>query len=173
MEELRALQETRTLTPAEAESLRYFEWKQEGQLYGTGKLYEMGARRFIMGTDAIQEFGDYALGLALMVQAGLSPHDALMAATANCAEAMGIADQVGTLRADKLADVTIVAGNPMDTIGDVGNVLQVVKAGYALPMDAGALFPHGPGVAVPPARSRRPFPEIVHADALAPWSAAN
>jgi imidazolonepropionase-like amidohydrolase len=166
MEQLRALQEERPLTPAEAEALRYFEWKQTGQLYATGKLYEMGARRFLMGTDAIQEFGDYALGVVLMAKAGLSNEDALLAATANCAEAMGIAHEVGTLSPQKMADVTIVQGNPLENITALENVLQVVKAGYALPMDAGALFPQGPGAATVPPRQRRPFPQFVYAEDL-------
>ena len=166
MEQLQTLQQQRPLTSAEAESLRYFEWKQEGQLYATGELYARGARRFLMGTDAIQEFGDYALGLELMVNAGLSNEDALLAATTHCAEAFGILDEVGTLSPQKLADVTVVAGNPLQDMSHVGEVLQVVKAGYALPMDAMQLFPHGTGAATPPPRKRRPYPEIVRADAL-------
>lgn len=166
MEQLRNLREQRPLTSAEAEALRYFEWKQEGQLYATGALYERGARRFLMGTDAIQEFGDYALGLELMVKAGLSNQDALLSATTYCAEAFGIIDEVGTLSPQKLADVTVVGGNPLQNMRDVGDVLQVVKAGYALPMDAAPLFPHGPGAATIPPRKRHPYPEIVRGDAL-------
>ena len=38
-ERLSQLQERRPLTPKEAEDLRYYSWKQEGQLYVTGKLW--------------------------------------------------------------------------------------------------------------------------------------
>ncbi len=161
MEQLRARKEQRPLTAEEQEALTYYEWKQEGQRYVTGRLYEMGARRFLMGTDAIAEFGDYALGLELMVEAGLSTTDALLAATHNCAEACGILQDVGTLEAGKLADITIVDGDPLADIGAAGRVVQGVKAGYVLPMDSLALFPHGPGAATPPKRRRRPDPRVV------------
>jgi len=161
MERLRELKEQRPLTPDEEESLKYFTWKQEGQRYVTGRLHEMGARKFLIGTDAIQEFGDYAIGLELIVQAGLSTREALLSATRNCAEAFGILDEVGTLQPGKLADVTIVRGDPIADIAATGNVLQVVKAGYPLPMGALALFPHGPGAVVPPKRPRRPDPQVL------------
>ena len=161
MERLQRLQEQRDLTPAEAENLRYFEWKQEGQLYVTGKLYEMGARKFLMGTDAIAEFGDYAIGLELMAEAGLPNREVLLSATRYCAEAFGLLDEIGTLEPGKKADITIVAGDPLDDIRALQEVVQVVKNGYVLPMDAGELFPHGPGAAKIPPKQRRPDPEVV------------
>lgn len=161
MEQLRRLKTERALTPEEQEALTYFEWKQEGQRYVNGELYKMGARRFLMGTDAIAEFGDYAIGLELMVAAGLSTRDALLAATRNCADACGLLDEVGTLEAGKTADITVVQGDPLADIRAVGRVLQVVKGGYVLPMESLELFPHGPGAAVPPKRRRRPDPQII------------
>ena len=149
MEALRKLQEERSLTPTEEESLTYYAWKQEGQLYVTGKLYEMGARRFVMGTDAISRFGDYALGMELMAEAGLPNREVLLSATRYCAENFGILDEVGTLAVGKIADITVVDGDPVTDISSIGNVLQVVKEGYPLPMDAASMFPHGPGEAVP------------------------
>ncbi len=164
MEELRQVKAQRPLTPDEQEALTYFEWKQEGQRYVTGELYRMGARRFLMGTDAIAEFGDYAIGLELMVQAGLSTRDALLAATRNCAEAFGILEDVGTLEVGKVADITVVQGDPLADIGAVGRVLQVVKAGYVLPMASLALFPHGPGAATVMKRRRRPDPQVIRTE---------
>jgi len=147
LERLRRLKEERALTPVEEESLAYYNWKQEGQIYVTGKLYEMGARRFLMGTDAIAEFGDYAIGLELLAKAGLSNRDVLLAATHNCAEAFGILDKVGTLEPGKVADITVVQGDPLQDIRAMKQVVQVVKAGYVLPMAGLDLFPHGPGAA--------------------------
>jgi imidazolonepropionase-like amidohydrolase len=163
MEQLRAVKAQRPLAPSEQEALTYHEWKQEGQRYVTGRLYEMGARRFLMGTDAIAEFGDYALGLELMAQAGLSNEDVLLAATRNAAEALGILAEVGTLEAGKLADITIVEGDPLADIRAAGRVAQVVKGGYALPMDSLTLFPHGPGAATVAPRRRRRDPQVVRA----------
>ncbi|MBM3450336.1 MAG: amidohydrolase family protein [Armatimonadetes bacterium] len=160
MESLRALRDRRPLTPGEQEALTYFEWKQEGQLYVTGELYRMGARKFIMGTDAIAEFGDYAIGLELLVAAGLPTKDTLRAATSNAAAACGF-DDAGMLAPGKAADVVVVRGNPLDDIRATGDVVQVVKGGFVLPMDSLALFPHGPGAAAPPVRRRRPDPQVI------------
>ena len=161
MESMLALQEERTLTPAEQEALVYFQWKQEGQLYVTGALYEMGARRFLMGTDAISQFGDYAVGLRLMAESGLPNEEVLYAATRNPAAAMGILDDVGTLETGKIADVTIVKGDPISDIRAVENVQQVVKAGYVLPMDSLELFPEGEGAVKPPVVRKPPNPRVV------------
>ena len=144
MEALKQLKETRPLTPVEDEDLTYSTWKQDGQLYVTGKRYEMGARRFVMGTDAISRFGDYAIGMELMVEAGLPNREVLLAATRNCADDFGILDEVGTLKAGKLADITVVDGNPLADMSAIGRVLQVVKAGYPLPTKASELFPVRP-----------------------------
>jgi hypothetical protein len=40
-------------------------------------------------------------------------------------------------------------------------VLQVVKAGYVLPMSALELFPHGPGAAQVEPRRRPPNPQVI------------
>lgn len=163
LEELEKLEQTRPLTLAEQENKTYYAWKQEGQLYVTGKLYEMGARRFVMGTDAIARFGDYAIGMELMAEAGLPNREVLLSATRNCAEDFGILDEVGTLTQGKVADVTIVDGDPMSDMSAIGRVLQVVKGGNALPMDALELFPNGGGAAVYERRQglRRPDPQLI------------
>jgi imidazolonepropionase-like amidohydrolase len=168
MEQLRTLRARRPLTPAEQEALTYYEWKQEGQRYVTGKLYEMGARRFLMGTDAIAEFGDYVLGLELMAQAGLSNEDVLLAATRNCAESFGLLEEIGTLEAGKLADITVVDGDPLRDIQAPGRVLQVVKSGTVLPMDSLELFPRGPGAATVSKRRRRPDPRVIRLEGVRP-----
>ncbi len=161
MEQMLQIQEQRPLNPRESEDLVYLQWKQEGQLYVTGALYEMGAQRFLMGTDAISEFGDYAIGLRLMSEAGIPNAEVLHAATRNCAEAMGILDQVGTLEIGKKADVTVVTGDPLTNIRAVEDVVQVIKAGYVLPMDSLELFPKGEGAARRPAKNRPPNPQVI------------
>ena len=163
MESLLNLQQERPLTRAEQENLTYAQWKQEGQLYVTGKLWEMGARKFVMGTDAISEFGDYAIGMELMAEAGIPNREVLRAATRNCAEDFGILDDYGTLEKGKVADITVVRGNPMEDMTTIRDVVQVVKGGYVLPMEALNLFPAGPGAAAPRRGlgKRRPDPEVV------------
>ena len=163
MEALLRLREKRPLTTAEQENLTYAQWKQEGQLYITGKLWEMGARKFVMGTDAISEFGDYAIGLELMAEAGIPNREVLKAATRNCAEDFGILDDYGTLETGKVADITVVNGNPIEDMTALRDVVQVVKGGHVMPMEALDLFPAGPGAAAPRRGlgKRRSDPEVL------------
>ncbi|KXG78320.1 Adenine deaminase [Fervidicola ferrireducens] len=60
---------------------------------------------------------------------GMSPMQALEAATRVSAELLGIADKVGTLEPGKLADVVVVAGNPLEDIKAVREIRLVVKEG--------------------------------------------
>jgi imidazolonepropionase-like amidohydrolase len=60
--------------------------------------------------------GEGALELALMVEYGLTPMEAIVANTKTCAEVMGWADRLGTLEAGKLADLIVVDGDPLADI---------------------------------------------------------
>ena len=51
--------------------------------------------------------------LLRMVEAGLSTHDALVAATSGGAYALGLAEHVGTVEPGKLADLLVVDGDPL------------------------------------------------------------
>jgi imidazolonepropionase-like amidohydrolase len=51
--------------------------------------------------------------LQRMIEAGLAPHDALVAATSGGAYALGLADHVGTVEPGKLADLVVVDGDPL------------------------------------------------------------
>jgi imidazolonepropionase-like amidohydrolase len=50
-----------------------------------------------------------------MIQHGLTPADALVAATSTAAEAIGLADYIGTIAEGKLADLLVVDGDPLTT----------------------------------------------------------
>jgi imidazolonepropionase-like amidohydrolase len=88
--------------------------------------------KFATGTDtgAPRVFHhELALELELMVQVGLTPEQALRAATASCAELMGWANTVGTLTPGKEADVVLLDGNPLEDISATRRVRHVFKAG--------------------------------------------
>jgi imidazolonepropionase-like amidohydrolase len=75
--------------------------------------------KIAMGTDCGTPFnvaGKNALELELLTQNGLSPAEALMATTRVAAEAIGIAERVGTLEPGKWADLILVQGDPLDDI---------------------------------------------------------
>ncbi|MCX6044635.1 MAG: amidohydrolase family protein [Chloroflexi bacterium] len=68
--------------------------------------------------------------LAMYVDAGLHPVDALRAATSVNARVLGIADCVGQITPGFVADLVAVRGNPLDNIDDISNIVQVVHAGH-------------------------------------------
>ncbi len=80
-------------------------------------------------------FGPYVEGraLSLKLQANvLGAMESLICATRNNAELLGIADEVGTLEAGKLADVIVVDGDPLQDISilqDQDNVQVVIQLG--------------------------------------------
>ncbi|MCV0402764.1 MAG: amidohydrolase family protein [Chloroflexi bacterium] len=68
-----------------------------------------------MGTDSgVTPHGRNLDELALMVEGGMSPMDALRAATQSAAELMGLEDELGTLEPGKRADLVVVSGDPLD-----------------------------------------------------------
>ena len=60
---------------------------------------------------------------------GLSPLEAIHAATGEAARAIGIGDKVGTLQAGRAADMLVVDGDPSVRISDLRLVRMVIKGG--------------------------------------------
>jgi imidazolonepropionase-like amidohydrolase len=88
--------------------------------------------RIAAGTDAGTPFnphGDLALELEKMVEFGLPPMLALVAATANAAELLRIRDDVGTIQAGKVADLVLVDGNPLQDMSVMRSPSLVIKSG--------------------------------------------
>jgi len=89
-----------------------------------------------LGTDSgVGEHGENGRELALMVEGGMSPMQAIVAATATPARLLGMQDRLGTLRPGMLADAVAVAGDPLADIGllgDPGRVRLVVKSGQVV-----------------------------------------
>ncbi|MBM3767439.1 MAG: amidohydrolase family protein [Acidobacteria bacterium] len=86
--------------------------------------------RIAYGTDAgVGVHGTNAEEFVLMVQLGMKPIDALKSATSVDAELFGIADQVGTLEAGKIADIIAIPGNPVSDIAKTREVFFVMKDG--------------------------------------------
>jgi imidazolonepropionase-like amidohydrolase len=87
-----------------------------------------------MGTDTpafldFQQDDPSALEMRYMIDLGLSPMEAIIAATRNGAEMLGMGKQLGTIEAGKLADVIVVAGDPLQDIGVMKRVAIVIKDG--------------------------------------------
>jgi imidazolonepropionase-like amidohydrolase len=134
--ELRAKAEHERLSASEerrrSELERYFEVKIDiaRRLLGDGLL-----PRFVISTDAgpfDTEFGRLDLGLVLGVEAGLTPLQAIEAATRVAAAACGVERIVGSLAAGKQADLCVVSGDPLADIRAIGDVRAVYRAGRRL-----------------------------------------
>ena len=98
---------------------------------GVRKAHEMGIA-ISVGTDGGP--GSVMTELIELVGCGLSPLEAILAATRNTADALDILDQAGTLEPGKKADLLVAAGNPLEdisTMADQKNLLLVMKAGNA------------------------------------------
>ena len=70
--------------------------------------------------------------LELMVEAGISPMEAITAGTRNAADNLGKANERGTIESGKLADIIAVSGDPLKDIRGTGEIKQVIKDGKLL-----------------------------------------
>ena len=69
--------------------------------------------------------------LELLVRAGLSPMEAIMAATRRPAERLGRRDVFGTIVAGRSADLVLLAADPLADIRNVGRIERVIARGVA------------------------------------------
>jgi len=122
------------------------------------------------GTDAgtpVNRHEDMASEMALMVEYGLTPMQAIVAATRNAAENVDLLDSVGTVEVGKLADLVLVAGDPVQDIAAMRRVAFVAKDGVVhrndIPVagepargrDVAVAGDDGPGPALWPSTPRR------------------
>lgn len=125
---LQKLKHQSSRSPAETAQMHDLDYKLETKLSFVYRLHKAGAR-IVAATDAIEAFGDFALGLELLTQAGLSPLEAIRSATGEAAEAIGVDNRTGALRPGKDADLVVVGGNPEVDISRLSEPQLVVRAG--------------------------------------------
>lgn len=75
----------------------------------------------------------------LLVEAGLTPLQALQAATSNSAKICGIEKSVGTLAPNYQADLLVIDGKPDQQIRDLRNIKMVMKGGAIFRSELGGL----------------------------------
>jgi imidazolonepropionase-like amidohydrolase len=117
------------MTPAQlATSRSYFQW----QLRIVGKMQKAGVG-ILAGTDTPNPYVYPGFGLqdelGLLVQAGLTPMEALQAATRNPAQFLGKLDSTGTIENGKVADLDLLDANPLDDIRNTQALNAVVLGG--------------------------------------------
>jgi len=86
--------------------------------------------RVAFGTDCgVCPHGSNAKEFGYMVEAGMSPADALRAATVNAAKLLGREDELGRLRSGYAADLIAVDGNPLEDVAVLNDVRFVMRDG--------------------------------------------
>jgi imidazolonepropionase-like amidohydrolase len=118
-------------TPAEDAFLERWRKTHAVNLMQFRKLREAGVE-FVAGTDAGWRFtriDGMPLEISLMHEGGMSPMEAIVAATGNAARVIGIGDKVGTLRKGLAADVIVVGGNPLDNLDALRDVRLIMQDG--------------------------------------------
>jgi len=120
------------------------------------RLYQSGGENLlIIGTDEpvyttlLPGFAFHRELLAL-VHAGIPIVTVLKAATINGANALGVADKLGSIESGKLADLFVIKGNPFEDIKVTRNIELVIKGGVVYKPEIlfksaeGLIGPQGP-----------------------------
>jgi imidazolonepropionase-like amidohydrolase len=116
-----------TMKIDDAATLARYEKSYAKMVEFVGLLYRAGVP-IVAGTDEMAGFTLQA-ELELLVQAGLTPAQALQVATRNGARYTGTSHERGSIAPGKLADLVLVDGDPLARIGDIRKVAAVITRG--------------------------------------------
>jgi imidazolonepropionase-like amidohydrolase len=93
------------------------------------KAHRAGVR-MVFGSDAgVMPHGTAAGQFRYMVRYGMTPLEAIRAATRNAAEALGRTSDVGALAVGRYADIVAVAGDPLADVSVLERPVAVIKGG--------------------------------------------
>jgi imidazolonepropionase-like amidohydrolase len=120
------------------------EWAKRRELIGKEKALVAKMQRagvnILAGTDDSNPYSLVGFGLhdelALLADAGLSPLEALRAATLNPAKFFDRLDSLGTVEKGKLADLVLLDADPLADIRNTTRISAVVADGRYFPTEA-------------------------------------
>lgn len=101
------------------------------------RLAEAEEGLVVLGTDTphLPAGEAYHREIALVTDSGLSPEQVLRAATRDAAAHLGRGDELGTLEPGKLADLVVVAGDPLVDLTALRDVVLVIQDGEVVVSD--------------------------------------
>jgi imidazolonepropionase-like amidohydrolase len=123
--------EGRRLTPPEIQRLKMMPRTLEAKYQALQGFMAAGVP-CVAGNDAglpHTGFGRFWQELQAMTQGGMSPMQAIQAATLTAAKAIGLADSIGSLQTGKQADLVAVDGDPTQDITALSRPTLVMYAG--------------------------------------------
>jgi len=108
----------------------------EGRMLTVGILRDAGVR-LVLGSDSPAGFVLDGFGtlreLEILVEAGLTPYEAIEMATRNAAEMVGALDEFGTIAVGRRADLLLLEVNPLRDVGNVAKRCGVMVRGRWYP----------------------------------------
>jgi imidazolonepropionase-like amidohydrolase len=109
--------------------------------------------KIAFGTDTfgMSAHGENAQEFAIMVDAGLTPMEAIKAATSSAADLIGDAADIGSVQPGRYADLVAVAGDPLKDVTELERVKFVMKGGVVY-KSAGQIAPAALAAAQPAAK---------------------
>jgi imidazolonepropionase-like amidohydrolase len=131
--ELVAQRESGRLSPQGEAELQGLERRAETRLEVMRRMLDYDLReRIVPGTDSgvfNLAFGHLDYDLQLLVRVGFTPAEAFLAATRISAEAIGMADEIGTIEPGRVADLAAFDGDPTEDVSAFSRVVAVFQAG--------------------------------------------
>ncbi|MBT4612306.1 MAG: amidohydrolase family protein, partial [Gemmatimonadetes bacterium] len=131
--QLRRRRDDGSAAGADLKMLESLEARAQGRLDVMRQLLDYCMKeRIVPGTDSgVNDlaFGHLDYDLELLVEVGFTPGEALEAATRISAEAIGLADELGTIEVGKVADLVAFDGDPTRDVSAVSRVVAVFQAG--------------------------------------------
>jgi imidazolonepropionase-like amidohydrolase len=100
--------------------------------------FEGDVRRFLDAGGVVVLASDGPWGstigdeLNLMLDSGMTPMEAIVASTRDAANAVGVGDHLGTIEPGKVADLFVIAGDPLVDLAAINDVVAVFRRGNEL-----------------------------------------
>lgn len=121
------VEKNRDFTDKQLEASNQEEFAEYMQRFS--KAHQAGVK-MAFGTDAgVYPHGRNAEQFQLMIDAGMTPVEAIRAATLGAAELIGIENSAGSIKPGKWADVIAVQSNPLEDVAVLEEVQFVMKGG--------------------------------------------